>query len=79
MEKIKGFQISSMTVSGFKCYEAPMEITVAANPVWRTRSHLPSQGFPFSGSAALTGCTTRRTRTCRSRCALRMKPEKHMN
>ena len=27
MEKIKGFQISSMTVSGFKCYEAPMEIT----------------------------------------------------
>ena len=27
MEKIKGFQISSMTVSGFKCYEAPMKIT----------------------------------------------------
>ena len=27
MEKIKGFQISSMIVSGFKCYEAPMEIT----------------------------------------------------
>ena len=27
MEKIKGFQISSMTVSGFKCYEVPMEIT----------------------------------------------------
>lgn len=27
MEKIKGFQITSMTVSGFKCYEAPMEIT----------------------------------------------------
>ena len=27
MEKIKGFQIISMTVSGFKCYEAPMEIT----------------------------------------------------
>ena len=27
MEKIKGFQISSMTVSGFKCYEALMEIT----------------------------------------------------
>ena len=27
MEKIKGFQISSITVSGFKCYEAPMEIT----------------------------------------------------
>ena len=27
MEKIKGFQISSMTVSGFKCYEAPMEIS----------------------------------------------------
>ena len=27
MEKIKGFHISSMTVSGFKCYEAPMEIT----------------------------------------------------
>ena len=27
MEKIKDFQITSMTVSGFKCYEAPMEIT----------------------------------------------------
>ena len=27
MEKIKGFHISSMTVSGFKCYEAPKEIT----------------------------------------------------
>ena len=27
MEKIKGFQISSMTVSGFKCYEEPTEIT----------------------------------------------------
>ena len=27
MEKIKGFHISSMTVSGFKCYEAPMKIT----------------------------------------------------
>lgn len=27
MKKIKGFQINSMTVSGFKCYEAPMEIT----------------------------------------------------
>ena len=27
MEKIKGFQISSMIVSGFKCYEEPTEIT----------------------------------------------------
>lgn len=27
MEKIKGFHISSMTVSGFKCYEEPTEIT----------------------------------------------------
>ena len=27
MEKIKGFQITSMTVSGFKCYEEPTEIT----------------------------------------------------
>ena len=27
MKKIKGFQITSMTVSGFKCYEAPKEIT----------------------------------------------------
>ena len=27
MEKIKGFQIISMTVSGFKCYEEPTEIT----------------------------------------------------
>ena len=31
MEKIKGFQIISMTVSGFKCYEAPTEIAVG-NP-----------------------------------------------
>lgn len=30
----------------------------AANPVWRTRSRLPLRGFPFSASAALTGCTT---------------------
>ena len=92
MEKIKGFQISSMTVSGFKCYEAPMKITFG-NPtvvtggngrgktsktisVWRTPLRLPSQDFRFSASAALTGCTTRRTRTCRSRCALRMIPAK---
>ena len=27
MEKFKSFQISSMTVSGFKCYEEPTEIT----------------------------------------------------
>ena len=27
MEKIKGFQISSMIISGFKCYEEPTEIT----------------------------------------------------
>ena len=27
MEKIKGFRITSMTVSGFKCYEEPTEIT----------------------------------------------------
>ena len=85
MEKIKGFQISSMTVSGFKCYEEPTKISFG-NPtivtggngrgksVWRTRSRLPLRGFPFSASAALTGCTTRRTRTCRSRCALRMIP-----
>ena len=90
MEKIKGFQISSMTVSGFKCYEAPMEITFG-NPTvvtggngrgkssLATPSRSPSQDFPFSGSAALTGCTMRRTRICRSRCDLRMNPERRTN
>ena len=87
MKKIKGFQINSMTVSGFKCYEAPMEITFG-NPTivtggnGRGKSSLADAiafavtGLPFSGSAALTGCTTRRIRTCRSRCALRMKLER---
>lgn len=90
MEKIKGFHISSMTVSGFKCYEEPTEITFG-NPTivtggnGRGKSSLADAiafavtGLPFSASAALTGCTTRRTRTCRSRCALRMKPERRMS
>ena len=81
MEKIKGFQIISMTVSGFKCYEAPMEITFG-NPTivtggnGRGKSSLADAiafavtGLPFFGER----CTTRRTRTCRSRCALRMIP-----
>ena len=88
MEKIKGFQISSMTVSGFKCYEAPMEITFG-NPTivtggnGRGKSSLADAitfavtGLPFSGSAALTVCTMRQIRTCRSQCALQMKPAKH--
>ena len=88
MKKIKGFQISSMTVSGFKCYEAPMEIafgnpTIVTGGNGRGKSSLADaialRDFPFSESAALTGCTTRRTRTCKSRCALRMKPERHMS
>ena len=90
MEKIKDFQITSMTVSGFKCYEAPMEITFG-NPTIVTGGNgrgkssladaiaLPSRDFPFSGSAALTGCTMRQIRTCRSRCALRMIPAERMS
>ena len=75
MEKIKGFQISSMTVSGFKCYEAPTEITFG-NPTivtggnGRGKSSLADAiafaitGLPFFGERG------------RSRCALRMKPER---
>lgn len=90
MEKIKGFQITGMTITGFKCYKAPTEIafgnpTIVTGGNGRGKSSLADAiaftvtGLPFSGSAALTGCTTRRTRTCRSRCALRMIPERRMS
>ena len=60
MEKIKGFQISSMIVSGFKCYEAPMEITFG-NPTIVTggKSSLADAiafavtGLPFFGERGI--------------------------
>ena len=61
MEKIKGFHISSMTVSGFKCYEAPMEITFG-NPTIVTgggKSSLADAiafavtGLPFFGERGI--------------------------
>lgn len=90
MEKIKGFQISSMIVSGFKCYEAPMEITFG-NPTivtggnGRGKSSLADAiafavtGLPFFGERGIDRLHKRRTRTCRSRCDLRMNPERRTN
>ena len=64
MEKIKGFQISSMTVSGFKCYEAPMEIsfgnpTIVTGGNGRGKSSLADAiafavtGLPFFGERGI--------------------------
>ena len=64
MKKIKGFQISSMTVSGFKCYEAPMEIafgnpTIVTGGNGRGKSSLADAiafavtGLPFFGERGI--------------------------
>ena len=64
MEKIKGFQINSMTVSGFKCYEAPMEImfgnpTIVTGGNGRGKSSLADAiafavtGLPFFGERGI--------------------------
>lgn len=64
MEKIKGFQITGMTISGFKCYEAPTEIvfgnpTVVTGGNGRGKSSLADAiafavtGLPFFGERGI--------------------------
>ena len=64
MEKIKGFQISSMIISGFKCYEEPTEITFGNTTVvtggnGRGKSSLADAiafaitGLPFFGERGI--------------------------
>ena len=74
MKSISSFQITGMTLSGFKCYEEPAHLTFG-NPTVVTggngrgkssiadASPSPSPGFLFSVSVALTACTVRRIRT----------------
>lgn len=67
MRKIEQFQITGMTLSGFKSYQEPIELTFGpqtvvtggngqGKPVLPTPSPSPLRASPFSGSGALTSC-----------------------
>lgn len=74
MKSISSFQITGMTLSGFKCYEEPAHLTFG-NPTvvtggnGRGKSSIADAiafaitGLPFSVSAASTACTVRRIQT----------------
>lgn len=90
MKKIEQFQITSMSISGFKSYEKPTELTFG-NPTVITGGNgrgktsiadaiaFAVTGLPFLESVALTGSTMRKILTSLSRCALWMRMGSSMN
>lgn len=77
MEKIQSFQITDMTIAGFKSYVEPTNLvfgnpTVITGGNGRGKTSIADAiafvvtGLPFSGSGASTGCTTRFSPMCPS-------------
>ena len=84
MKKIEQFQITGMTISGFKSYQEPTELsfgnpTTITGPALRTPSPSSLLDNPFSGSGASTSSTTRFSLMCSSPCDLWMRRVQPMN
>ncbi|MFR1635018.1 MAG: AAA family ATPase [Oscillospiraceae bacterium] len=90
MNKIEQFRITGMTISGFKSYEGPTELTFGDPTVitggnGRGKTSIADAiafvvtGLPSSGSVGSTGSTTRTTLMFPFRCALWMREARPMS
>lgn len=90
MNKIEKFQITGMTISGFKSYEKSTELVFGdptvitggngrAKRASRTRLPLLSPDFLSSGSVVWTGCIMRAPPTYSFRCVFWMRTSHRMS
>ena len=79
MKKIEQFQITSMSISGFKSYEKPTELTFGNPTVITGGNGRGKTSIADAIAFAVTGPTMRKILTSLSRCALWMRMGSSMN